>query len=190
MWATTLWNESLPSLQWGTMIGLSLIAAVCDLRCRRIPNAMTVPMWLAGLGLAFGRGGWPGVADALAAGLLLALPYVALFIFCGGGAGDAKLMAVLGAWLGLVNGLIALAAVCLAGVAWGLLFAAAKRRLRDTLARVAVTGMELMWRVVASGGKGLTAVSEPVPSAQTLPYGLAIFTGVCISAGGVFLWRS
>ena len=94
--------------QWGVVIGASLFAVVSDIRQRRIPNALTFPLLAVGLIWAACFGGLAGLLEALGACALLALPYVLLFIFVGGGAGDAKLMGAIGAWLGLRYGLVAL----------------------------------------------------------------------------------
>lgn len=78
-----------------------LILGVCyDVLRKRIPN------WLNGFGLcaAFAAAGfadgWPGVADAgfgMVVGLLCLLP---LYAFASMGAGDVKMMAVVGAFVG------------------------------------------------------------------------------------------
>lgn len=85
------------------------IAVASDLRRRRIPNALTLPLALIGLtlgGLTGGLGGFVvSVAGCVAGGLLFLLP-AAKF---GWGIGDLKLVAALGAvggpafvlWLGL-----------------------------------------------------------------------------------------
>jgi prepilin peptidase CpaA len=91
------------------------IAAVTDLRMHRIPNYLTAPV--AALGIVF-RFAVPGIegqpliawlqrhphADALAWSVLgFGLGFSLLFIpwaLGGGGAGDIKLLAALGAWLG------------------------------------------------------------------------------------------
>jgi prepilin signal peptidase PulO-like enzyme (type II secretory pathway) len=116
VWAGTLWNAGLVPLQWGVVIGASLAAAFTDLRSRLIPNVLTMPLFAAGVVTAFVIGGLPGLADAVAASLVLTLPYLLLYAYAAGGAGDAKMMAALGAWLGVVNGLVALVTVSLAGV--------------------------------------------------------------------------
>ena len=100
MWAATLWDHNMLPLQWGVVIGTALAAAVCDLRTRRVPNLLTGPIVLAGLAWGIWVGGWAGLADSVAGCLLLAIPYVLLFVFAGGGAGDAKLMGAIGSrWL-------------------------------------------------------------------------------------------
>lgn len=102
-----------------------LVAAATDAWQRRIPNWLTVPTALAGLAFhALAPAGW-GIGSALAG---LALGFVLLlapWLAGGGGAGDVKLLAALGAWLGPVYVLfafglaIAFAAMCAAGViAW------------------------------------------------------------------------
>jgi prepilin signal peptidase PulO-like enzyme (type II secretory pathway) len=85
--------------QWGVVFGTSLAAAIFDLRSKRIPNALTIPLLVAGLVWATWIGGLSGLGNAAAACFLLALPYVFLFLFAKGGAGDAKLMGAIGAWL-------------------------------------------------------------------------------------------
>ena len=55
-----------------------------------------------------------------------------LFVFAGGGAGDAKMMGALGAWLGLANGVVALVAVALSGAVIGLGYALIKGKAATT----------------------------------------------------------
>ena len=190
MWAETLWNHHLLPLQWGAVIGTSLVAAVCDLRSRRVPNLLTGPMVLAGLAWGAWVGGWAGLADSVAGCLLLAIPYVLLFVFAGGGAGDAKLMGAIGAWLGVRNGAVALFAVALAGILLAVGFAVAKRRVGSVagnMGRIFSAFMFLVVRRRLSEAQGLlpeTATMEKVP------YAVAVFAGVCIAAGGLFIWQT
>lgn len=117
MWTSTLWTEGLVPLQWAVVIGASLAAAIADARYRRIPNLLTLPLLALGLLAAFAMGGVRGLADAGAASVMLALPYLLLYAVGHGGAGDVKMMAAVGAWLGIVNGIVVLFAVAVAGVA-------------------------------------------------------------------------
>jgi len=75
-------------------------AAVSDLRTKRVPNCLTLPAAFAGvLYHSFAPDGW-GLATSLAGmGLGFALLLVP-FLVGGGGMGDVKLLAALGAWLG------------------------------------------------------------------------------------------
>ena len=121
---------------------------------------------------------------------MLALPYVVLFVFVGGGAGDAKLMGAIGAWLGIVNGVIVLVLVLLAGVALAIGFALAKKQLRPVLANLA--RMPSMAIFFIFQGK-LTRTSHLFPKThdmQTIPYAVAIFSGVCVAAAGAYLWHA
>ena len=45
-------------IQWGVVIGASLIAAVLDLRARRIPNLLCGPLFITGLIWAAWQEGW------------------------------------------------------------------------------------------------------------------------------------
>src|SRR5258705_13452978 len=115
MWLTTLYEHPTPSLQWGTVLGASLVAAFWDLRSRRIPNLLTFPLVLGGWAAAAWASGGAGLADSLTATVILGAPFVLLFVFAGGRAGDAKLVGGVGAWLGGANGVLAPLSGCLCG---------------------------------------------------------------------------
>jgi Flp pilus assembly protein protease CpaA len=155
-------DERMAVFQWGVVIGASLVAAGGDLRERRIPNALTVPLLVVGLLWATWIGGLSGLAEAVAAVILLAAPYVLLFVFAGGGAGDAKLMGAIGAWLGLTQGVVVLLCVAVTGMILAVVKAIAQKR----------------------------PISYRTDSEQSgvldLPYGIAISAGVCTA--GAIVW--
>jgi prepilin peptidase CpaA len=178
--------------QWGVVIGASLVAAAGDLRERRIPNALTFPLLVVGLIWATWMGGFSGLAGAVGACLLLALPFVFLFVFAGGGAGDAKLMGAIGAWLGLTQSVIVLLCVAAAGIILALAKAIAQRNLRFVLTNVFISCYTFI--VCGAGGRRIRPADERTdetagqPGGLEVPYGVAIFAGVCVAAAIVGLW--
>ncbi len=189
MWATTLHDHAVPAVQWGTALGASLAAAVFDARSRRIPNLLTGSLLLSGLVHAAIVAGGAGLADAAAATVLLALPYVILFACAGGGAGDAKLMGGIGAWLGLVNGTVALCAVCLCGIVMALLWAASRRRLAEVRSSVMLLARGVAQPLFGVGSlRDVPALMPSPDECQKMPYGPAICAGVAVAAAGTHLW--
>ncbi|MCE5278755.1 MAG: A24 family peptidase [Planctomycetaceae bacterium] len=184
MWLT-LWTQGDPAVQWAVVIIASAVGAACDVRSRRLPNLLTAPVLMGALAWSSWTAGWSGLGDSLCACALMSLPYLALFYRGGGGGGDAKMMGAVGAWLGLVNAMAALAAVALSGVAIGVAYAWRKRALRQVAGRAVVTATQL---VLA------TAPGEMTETAQgaklKMPYGFAIFVGVLAAAGAMALYRS
>src|SRR5437763_15114898 len=83
------------------LLVLVLIAAVYDVRYRRIPNWLTLLGVVLGVAMnTFLYRGWPGLRFSLA-GLALAFGvYVLLYALRAMGAGDVKLMAAVGAIAG------------------------------------------------------------------------------------------
>ncbi len=172
-------------LQWSVVIGASLAAAATDLKSRRIPNWLTVPLAFTGLLAALGHDGLPGLGWAVAGYGLLALPYILLFIFGNGGAGDAKMMGAIGAWMGLQAGIVILVAVCVTGGVLSLL-----RMLCDGQRRrhfAALFTLLYVSLVAVSGGRRGLALLRSEPATQpsrglSMPYGPAIFIGLCLAA--------
>lgn len=191
MWNMPLWHHDMLPVQWGAVIGASLAGAVCDVRKQRIPNRLTLPVFLSGLAWAIWVGGLRGWVDAVCGCLILATPFVILFAFAGGGAGDAKMMGALGSWLGVINGVVALVSVVVAGALCGLGYALVKKQFRAMLNRL----WQILFRLVlmlSPHGRSARAyaVFPEDKDSLAMPYGIPIFSGVCAAALGVFLWRA
>jgi prepilin peptidase CpaA len=181
-------NLKMAIFQWGVVIGASLIAALCDLKEKRIPNALTLPLFIVGLIWSAWFGGLSGLAESAGVSVLLALPYIMLFLFFGGGAGDAKLMGAIGAWLGLKQGLMVLACVIIAGGIMAIIRAIAKKQVKFVLTSVFVSFYGALLRLLTHRKLQLVEEQNEIRRSGELimPYGVAIFVGVC--AGGGILW--
>lgn len=172
--------------QWGVVLVASLVAALWDLKSRRIPNVLTGPLFAVGLVQAAMFSGWDGIGSAFLASVILAMPYVILFMFAGGGAGDAKLMAGIGAWLGLQEVLAVLFFVSLFGIAMALLKAAFKGRFFAVLKNIQAMVISFILLAVPQGprqaAKEALYINADESERLTIPYGPAIFAGVVCAA--------
>ena len=127
-----------PGVTTAGLLVLLVIAAWLDLRSRRIPNLLTAGGLLAGLSLGFAGGHLGGLLDSIAGagtGLVLFLP---LYVAGAMGAGDVKLLASAGSFLGFPA--IVWGALCtaMAGGLLALVLIGARSRLR-VHGRVAAT---------------------------------------------------
>jgi len=165
-------------------IGFMLVAAVCDIRSRRISNRLN----LAGLGLAlvlqFYLGGSAGIAAA-ASGVAAGL--AALFVpFVGGmiGGGDVKFAATSGAFLGWKLLLIGLVAGVLLGGITGAISLAKHRRFAT-----AMRGLFADLLCIATGVRPTTLKSSE--TVETIPYGVVLAIGMSGVLGASLLrWIS
>lgn len=159
----------------GTLIALLVAAAVIDWRTMRIPNLLTGAGVVLGLAInathstsiAAGLG---TAAGGLATGLFLLLPLYLLRLL---GAGDVKLMAMVGAFLGVSATLGSLLYVVAAGGIAALLFAAS----RGALGRLASNLYFIVgFARIPVFGSG-RASTEAGTSVGRLPYGICICVG-------------
>jgi prepilin peptidase CpaA len=167
---------------------LCVIAAVLDLRSRRIPNWLTLPGILAGLvvnGVVFGltQGLWGGLLTGLVsslAGALLCLLVFGLFGFMGFvGMGDVKLMAAVGALLRWPTALWGLAYVALSGGAIALAVALGRGRMGGVLHNIGALARGAFRR----------RRSGPAPQVtlHRIPYGVAILAGAAWAVAARYL---
>jgi prepilin peptidase CpaA len=163
------------------LLTLLILAAITDLRERRIPNwlnggvAALYPVYLL---LSPVPVAWPG---ALAIGLVVAVVGLALFARELVGGGDVKLIAALSLWAGVDQFvLFALVTTLTGGIVgfaslwywrWGPLIHA-------HLAGFGLAGAD-------RGGTPIATVGQPEPSAPALPAPATLPYGIAIAAGGV-----
>ena len=148
-------------------------AAAIDLRMRRVPNWLTAS--LAGAGVMLAGAGLSGVdirsaLTGCALGLLLMLPG---YLLGGTGAGDVKLLAAAGTFLGPAATVWAFTFTLLAGGAMALVIAAVRRRLWLTLLNSA--------QLVTTRG-GSAPLIESAGPANRFAYAPAVAVGVMAAA--------
>jgi prepilin peptidase CpaA len=79
---------------------LLILACITDLRTRRIPNVLTLSAGATALLFHLLTGGWSAAGWSIAGCFVGAILFFPLFALRGMGAGDVKLLAAVGAWLG------------------------------------------------------------------------------------------
>jgi len=159
------------------VFALTLLAAVADLRYRRIPNALTFTGALLGFAYSVAVGGVGGAAASAggwALGLLLFLPFYALG---GMGAGDVKLLAGIGAWLGPAGVTRVAMYAAIAGGVLALLGAMRHRYLRQALENIWV--LIVSWSVM--GLKPIDTVTLESSKGPRLAYAIPILAGTCLA---------
>ncbi|WP_343730530.1 prepilin peptidase [Duganella sp.] len=166
------------------LICLVAQAALTDLAMRKIPNVLI----LSGLMLALILhllSGQPGASVSLwlaggCAGFFLFLP---LYLARGMAAGDVKLMAMTGAFVGPWQALQIAALSALVGGVMALLMLLFSGRWRESARNLRLICQPLLWRLL---GVPLAPVPLP-PSASVggIPYGVAIALGTL----GVVAWQ-
>ena len=174
-----------PNLLLGVdALALAVVAAVIDVRQRRIPNWLTSPALVMGVLLRWFFFGWRGLGSALA-GCALAGGVVFLFYLVRAmGAGDVKLLAAIGSLVGPSNAVVVLAATAISGGVLALLYVVFRRRVGATLRNVGSVLTFHSW----NGLKAHPELNLDNPSALRMPYGLAIATGTLYAFLTVW-WR-
>lgn len=147
------------------------IAVVTDVRERRIPNRVTIFGTLLGIGLgALAQAGFPTASVVGAAtGLVVTFPFFALGAL---GAGDAKLLAMVGTFVGPAG---LLPVILYGGIAGGLLAVASSVR-RGTFVPLLLRTRDLFIHFATFGRRGFRWTLDD-PEAEAVPYGVAIAAG-------------
>ena len=156
---------------------LLTLACISDLRTRRIPNVLTFSATGCALVFHLITGGLNAAGWSLAGcivGLLLFLP---IFALRGMGAGDVKLLAAVGAWLGPGNVAMAALATSIAGGVVAILVAVGYGYLRTALNNVWL--LLTHWRV--TGIKPLHVVTLQGTKGPRLAYAIPIAIGTVVT---------
>ena len=161
------------------LLALLLIASISDCRSYRIPNWLTFGgttfALLYSLVVPFSpQMGFGWALGGFALGLSFMLPLYMLGVM---GAGDVKLMAMVGAFLGMTNTLYAVLLVFICGGLLALAYSAWRHSLRRLFSNV---GLKLRTLLVSSFGGLHPHAAMTGPSAGRLPYAVSITLGTLI----------
>jgi prepilin peptidase CpaA len=158
----------------GTLLA---VACVSDLRTRRIPNVLTVSAAGAALLFHLVSGGWSAVGWSLAGLAVGALLFFPMFALRGMGAGDVKLLAALGAWLGPGQVATVALATSIAGGVIAVVVALGYGYLRTALTNVYLVLAH--WRV--AGVQPLPAITLEQATGPRLAYAFPIAIGTVVT---------
>lgn len=171
------------SIAWWPTLIVVLIATATDLRSRRIPNWLVLPFLVAGFAVSGWLHSWHGIVHS-AEGMGLALVVFGFFFWVGGmGAGDVKLCAAIGAWIGPQQMFLALIFIALAGglmaISWAVLGGFANELFQET------GSLFLGWKKKQTADAGDSpSAAQPEPRKalrRRMPYAPAIAIGTLMS---------
>ncbi len=174
-------GELIPLAVGSSLLAVLMISSVTDLAWHRIPNTLLLSALVLALILQASGDGLDGMLAA-AGGLLVGLAFLMpLHVMGGMGAGDVKLLGVVGAFLGPWGALVAGAAALISGAILGIAYIA-WRSIRPVLAYQA-------WKLMQSHYGGNTRV--PAPMCLVTPIrGSGFAYAPAIAAGAVFaMWQ-
>lgn len=156
------------------LVALLVLAALFDLRERRVPNALTVTGAAAALCIRL-VWGWGSVMEGAEGMVLAVLVGLAPFVLGLLGGGDVKLLGAVGAFVGMHRLFGALLLVGVVGGLLAMLEATRQRALLRTLANVGRYARQ--WVLFGRAGLAPTVETIDSPEAMTVPYGVAIAVG-------------
>ena len=171
---------------YAPLLALVATAAVTDIRARRIPNWLTLTVALTGLGQSVTP--WAVTSPTVSIyGLLAGFAVTFLLYIVGGrGAGDVKLTAGIGAWLGPTPVLIVLAAAAIVSLVLAVGQSVARGRLGELLQSTGLMVISLLnvrrlgAQQVIDTGRRASSIDKPLPNALSM----------LVATVGVVMWVS
>src|SRR5580698_6713673 len=155
---------------------LVAIAAVFDIRYRRIPNWLVLAGIIVGLALNVSNSGWSGLLRSLEGLGLGFILYFPLYLIRARGAGDVKLLAAVGAIAGPGNCLWIFLLTAVLGGVIALILLMFRGRVRKTFFNVAWIIQDLLHlRAPYKSNEELDVTSS---KGMRLPHGAMIAVGV------------
>jgi len=161
------------------VVVIAALAAQADVRTRRIPNHLTLPAIGIALLSHWILRGPQGLADSATAMAIVGCALLPGWLMRWMGAGDVKLVAALGAWLGMPLAVVMLLLSLVAGGVCSLVLAARRRVLVRALHGAAALGTMALAQGGRPGGSATVATTG-----IRFPFALAVLAG----AAGALMW--
>jgi prepilin peptidase CpaA len=160
------------------IVVIGSIACASDITTRRIPNWLTFGGAAAALVVHAALSGWSGVTVAGSGWLVGVMLFAPMFLLMGLGAGDVKLLAAFGAWVGPAQIVSIALAAAVIGAVMALVFVAVRRRLLQTLTNV----FELVRFWYFAGIQPFSTLTVAEPGALRLAYAIPITAGALMTS--------
>jgi prepilin peptidase CpaA len=157
------------------LVGILVVAMVTDIQTRKIYNWLTFPAMAMGLGLSLAFGGGLGLLSSFEGLFVGSLVFLIGFFVGAMGAGDVKLMAAVGTWMGFPFVIASVLYV----TAIGGLVALGSAAYHGTLTRLLKNIYWSLVGLVVPGGNATVAVHES--AAPPMPYGISIALGAALA---------
>lgn len=136
----------------GVVLTASVIAAVTDLLKFKVHNLLTMPLLICGLIYHGMVSGSAGLVESLL-GMIFGFGILVIFYVMGGmGAGDVKLMAAVGAWLGMRATFLVFIATGLAAGLYAIGVIIWYHRVSETW-----VNLQILWHRISAVGRHLAA---------------------------------
>ena len=152
-----------------------IVAAYIDGKEFRVPNWLTFPMVISGLIFNVVTQGWLGLGFGLLGMIVGLLCLIPLYAVGGMGAGDEKLMAGVGAWLGWQTTVFAFCLSTFVGAVMAIGMALYRRDFKKHYANFLMIFME--WITIKKPSELSKIAAERKSSMLLLPYGIPICIG-------------
>jgi prepilin peptidase CpaA len=168
-----------------TAVVIAIIAAVIDVRERRIPNKLTYSAFILGILLQAVLEGWKGVLSGMLGAVVFGGLFLLFYIVHGMGAGDVKLAAPLGCLAGIPASLNLMAATAAAGGILAVIYMVRAHRVAQTLRNT----LSILVFHKNFGFQAHPTVNLENAEALRMPYGLAFAAGTVFWSMSTLWWR-
>ena len=155
------------------VIAGTVAAAFVDLKTRRVPNVLTMPLAAIGVLLAATGVSQISVGASIVGGIVGLAVMLPAHVLGATGAGDVKLLAAVGTLLGPAGVMVAFIGTAIAGGLLALIVAARRGVIQRTLSQTAL--------LVSAGRAGVAAIESPQAN-NRFAYAPAIAIGAAIAA--------
>jgi prepilin peptidase CpaA len=157
----------------------ALITTVTDLWKFKVYNVVTVPLLVSGLIYHSLVGGMGGFQGSLLGALFGFAVLLAFYVMGGMGAGDVKLMAAIGAWLGLPTTFHLFIASSLAAGVYSVILVVVGRGLAETLINFQILWLRLavLGRHLGTGQRVEAEVNRPDRRHRLVPFAAMVMIG-------------
>ena len=161
-------------IDYAPLIALLFVAAAEDIRARRVPNWISLGLLISGLGLSCTSWGHITVSQALG-GLAVGFGIALVLHLLGAiGAGDVKLLAGVGVWVGPIAVLLSFAGAAIVGMFLAIAISIRNGRLKDVVRGGVLLGASITGGTHGFGTRPALSADREIARRRSLPFAVAI----------------